>query len=76
MLRCDALISNAWLIRRPGPSDNHAQLMFVCKLFPNIAYHRFLGEMQRIAFRLLLSSCVCVCVYVCRVCGPQEDGMK
>ena len=25
--------------------------------------------MQRIAFRLMLSSCVCVCVYVCvRVC--------
>ena len=26
---------------------------------------RFLGEMQRIAFRLTLSSCVCVCVCVC-----------
>ena len=25
----------------------------------------FLGEMQRIAFRLMLSSCVCVCVCVC-----------
>ena len=24
-----------------------------------------LGEMQRIAFRLMLSSCVCVCVCVC-----------
>ena len=23
----------------------------------------FLGEMQRIAFHLMLSSCVCVCVY-------------
>ena len=50
----------------------------------------FLGEMQCIAFRLMLSSCArgrrrvcvcvraCVCVYVfmrvCRVCGPQENG--
>ena len=27
----------------------------------------FLGEMQRIAFRLMLSSyvCLCVCVYLC-----------
>ena len=25
----------------------------------------FLGEMQRIAFRLMLSSCVCVCLSVC-----------
>ena len=25
----------------------------------------FLGEMQRIAFHLMLSSCVCVCVCVC-----------
>ena len=33
---------------------------------------RFLGEMQRIAFRLMLSSCVCVCVClsVC-VCMPR-----
>ena len=50
---------------------------------------QFLGEMQRIAFRLMLSSCVCsvclsvcvcvcvfVCVCVCRVCGPQEDGLR
>ena len=32
---------------------------------------RFLGEMQRIGFRLMLSLCVCVCVCVCarvRVC--------
>ena len=28
----------------------------------------FLGEMQRIAFRLMLSSCVCVCVCVCEWC--------
>ena len=27
--------------------------------------HWFLGEMQRIPFRLMLLSCVCVCVYVC-----------
>ena len=25
----------------------------------------FLGEMQRIAFRLMVSSCVCVCLSVC-----------
>ena len=25
----------------------------------------FLGEMQRIAFRLMLSSCMCVCVCLC-----------
>ena len=25
----------------------------------------FLGEMQRIAFRLMLSSCVCMCLCVC-----------
>ena len=43
---------------------------------------RFLGEMHRIAFRLMLSSCVCVCVSVClsvcvyRVCGPQENGLR
>ena len=30
-----------------------------------IAFFTFLGEMQRIAFRLMLSSCVCVCVCVC-----------
>ena len=37
-----------------------------------------LGDMQRIAFRLMLSSCVCVCVCVCvcRVCGPQEKGLR
>ena len=29
----------------------------------------FVGEMQRIAFRFMLSSCVCLCVCVCvRVC--------
>ena len=28
-------------------------------------HETFLGEMQRIAFRLMLSSCVCVCVCVC-----------
>ena len=28
----------------------------------------FLGETQRIAFRLILSSCVCVCVCVCTPC--------
>ena len=27
--------------------------------------HRYLGERQRIAFRFMLSSCVCVCVSVC-----------
>ena len=41
---------------------------------------RFLGEMQRIAFRLMLSSCVCVCLCVCvcecHVCGPQENGLR
>ena len=39
----------------------------------------FLDELQRIAFRLLLSSCVCVCVCltVCVPrCGPQENGLK
>ena len=40
----------------------------------------FLVEMQRIAFRLMLSSCVCVCVTVrvcvCHVCGPQENGLR
>ena len=49
-------------------------------------FYRFLDEMQRIAFRLMLSSCVCVClcvcvcvclsVCVCRVCGPQENGLR
>ena len=34
----------------------------------------FLGEMQHIAFRLMLSSCVCV--FVCRVCEPHENGSK
>ena len=35
---------------------------------------RFLGEMQRVAFRLMLLSCecVCVCVSVClSVCMPR-----
>ena len=42
----------------------------------------FLGEMQRIAFRLLLwscmsvSVCVCVCLCVCRVCGRQENSLR
>ena len=31
---------------------------------PNLIYGVFLGEMQRIAFRPLLSSCVCVCMCV------------
>ena len=52
-------------------------------LYENILW-RFLGEMQCIAFRLTLSSCVCVCVSVCvclsvcvcRVCGPQENGLR
>ena len=41
-------------------------------------YQELLGEMQRIAFRILLSTCecvsVCVSLYlcVCRVCGRQE----
>ena len=37
--------------------------MFDNKLFK--LQSLFLGEMQRIAFRLLLSTCVCVCVSVC-----------
>ena len=37
----------------------------------------FLGEMQRIAFRLMLSSCVCVCVSVCLcVYAAFVDGRK
>ena len=36
---------------------------------------QFLGEMQRIAFRLLLSSCVCVSVCVC-VCAAFVDLRK
>ena len=38
----------------------------------------FLGEMQCIAFRLMLSSCVFVCVYlcVCRICERQENGLR
>ena len=37
----------------------------------------FLGDMQHIVFRLMLSSCVCVsvCLCVCRVCGRQENGV-
>ena len=45
-------------------------------------FNQFLAEMQRIAFRLLLSSCVCVCVSVCLSmcvcmprCGSQENGL-
>ena len=49
-----------------------------------LQYFTFLGEMQRIAFRLMLSACVCVCVSVCvsvclcicRVCGPLENGLR
>ena len=40
---------------------------FMCKFY-TLFYTdmwQFLGEMQRIAFRLKLSSCVCVCVSVC-----------
>ena len=40
----------------------------------NLPWHQFLGEMQRIAFRLMLSSCVSVCVSVCLsvcVCMPR-----
>ena len=37
----------------------------------------FLGEMQRIAFRLMLSSCVCVCVRVCvRVYDAFVDARR
>ena len=32
------------------------------------AKNAFVGETQRIAFCLMLSSCVCVCVCVCCVC--------
>ena len=50
--------------------------------------HRWivLGEMHRIAFHLMLSSCVCVCVCmcvsvcvcvcVCPVCGAQGNGLR
>ena len=44
----------------------------------DVVYFTFLGEMQRIAFRLMLSSCVCLSVFVCvcRVCGRQENGLR
>ena len=54
----------------------------------NVRAIQLLGEMQRITFRLMLSSCVCVCVClsvcvsgcvcvcVCRVCGPHEIGLR
>ena len=32
---------------------------------PFYRLYKFLGEMQRIAFRLMPSSCVCVCLCVC-----------
>ena len=48
-----------------------------------LAHVPFLSEMQRIAFRFMISSCVsvclcvcvcvCVCLCVCRVCGRQEN---
>ena len=36
-------------------------------MYNNSILYRFLGEMQRIAFHLMLSSyvCVCVCLSVC-----------
>ena len=40
---------------------------------------RVLGQMQRIAFRLCyrhMCVCVSVSVCVCRVCGPQENGLR
>ena len=37
---------------------------------------KFLSKIQRIAFRLMLSSCVSLCVCVCRVCGPHENGLR
>ena len=42
-----------------------------------IVIDQVLGEMQRIAFRLLLSICVCLCVClcICHVCGRQENGL-
>ena len=39
-----------------------------------IVIDQVLGEMQRIAFRLLLSTCVCLCV--CHVCERQENGLR
>ena len=37
----------------------------------------FVSEMQRIAFRLMLSSCVCLCVCLCLcVCAAFVDAKK
>ena len=38
-----------------------------------LIFDRFLGKMQRIAFRLMLSSCVCACLCVRRVCGKRFE---
>ena len=51
---------------------HNANQIAVCR--PHISRNgeqkSFLGEMQRTAFRLLISSCVCVCLSVC-VCMPR-----
>ena len=51
----------------------HRSYLYQNKIITKMTF-RFLGETQRIAFRLMLSSCVyvcvCVCVSVC-VCMPH-----
>ena len=75
------------------PVYPYARLKFKCFAFEQITVFTvvpFLGKMQYIAFRLMLSSCVCVCVCVCACvracvracvcvccfCGPQENGLR
>ena len=81
------LLDQLW---KQGLDIKHLTELFICLVvarfqFALTAYTEhslsILGEMQRTAFRLMLSSsCVCVCVClsvcVCRVCGPQKNGLR
>ena len=72
---CSVFRSSRACRRRVASDNRPRQLVSELYLFPGIL---FLDEMQRIAFRLMLSWCVCVCLFVClcRVCGPQENGLR
>ena len=41
-----------------------------------IPWWTFVGVMQRITFRSIISLCVYLCLCVCRVCGLQENGLR
>ena len=51
-----------FLVKTVGVADKATYNVQPKQLLDETFHYQLLGEMQRIAFRLLLPSCVCVCV--------------